>query len=229
MKGNSSLISVYTLNIKVLWGCTIFKPWVLTFQPCCKSQQGSITFTNKNILLWLFDSLCKQIDFSDLVYWFLVYSITNKSQDKLNHFKVVENFDLINTSKLSSGFPTIDPSQDKTPLKNAKKARKAIRLAAMLATRAIAVLAPLAAASIIFLSFLQDKDKVKDPWTGVEQTFNKTPNQEDYAESQYIKPLAPNTKFHTLSQNVVIIERVVKLSWQLLHFTFYFEKHPYYS
>lgn len=158
-------------------------------------------------------------------FWF-IQSLT-KVKIKWNHFKVLENSDLINTSKLSSGFPTIDPSHDKTPLKNAKKARKAIRLAAMLATRAIAVLAPLAAASIIFLSFLWDK--VKDPWTGVEQIFSKTPNQEDYAESQNIKPQAPNTKFHSLPQNVVKIERVVKLSWQLAHFTFYFEKHPYYS
>ena len=58
------------------------------------------------------------------------------------------------TSKLSSGCPTIDPSHDNTPLKNARNARKAIKLAAMLATNAMAVEAPLAAASMIFLSSL---------------------------------------------------------------------------
>ena len=49
----------------------------------------------------------------------------------------------------------MDPIQDKTPLKNARNARKAIRFAAILATNAIAVDAPLAAASITFLSLLE--------------------------------------------------------------------------
>lgn len=49
----------------------------------------------------------------------------------------------------------MDPIHDNTPLKNARKARKAIKLAAMLATKAMAVLAPLAAASMMFLSVLK--------------------------------------------------------------------------
>ena len=55
----------------------------------------------------------------------------------------------------------MDPIQDKTPLKNARNARKAIRFAAILATNAIAVDAPLAAASITFLSLLERIKKEK--------------------------------------------------------------------
>lgn len=49
----------------------------------------------------------------------------------------------------------MDPIQDNTPLRNARNAVKAMRFAAMLATNAIAVDAPLAAASITFLSVLE--------------------------------------------------------------------------
>ena len=49
----------------------------------------------------------------------------------------------------------MDPIQDNTALKNARNARKAMRFAAILATNAIAVDAPLAAASITFLSVLE--------------------------------------------------------------------------
>lgn len=66
----------------------------------------------------------------------------------------------MHTSKLRSGRPTMDPSHDNTPLKNARNARKAIKLAAMLATNAMAVDAPLAAASITFLSLLQKNKTV---------------------------------------------------------------------
>ena len=72
------------------------------------------------------------------------------------------------TSKLSSGWPTIDPIHDKTPLKNARKARNAIKLAAMLATKAMAVLAPLAAASMTFLSVLKISTtylRIKSTWS----------------------------------------------------------------
>lgn len=51
----------------------------------------------------------------------------------------------------------MDPNHDNTPLKNARNARNAIKLAAILATNAMAVEAPLAAASMTFLSFLQNK------------------------------------------------------------------------
>ena len=53
----------------------------------------------------------------------------------------------------------MDPIQDNIPLKNARNARKAMRFAAILATNAIAVDAPLAAASIMFLSVLERTGK----------------------------------------------------------------------
>ena len=53
----------------------------------------------------------------------------------------------------------MDPIQDNIPLKNARNARKAMRFAAILATNAIAVDAPLAAASITFLSVLERMGK----------------------------------------------------------------------
>lgn len=56
----------------------------------------------------------------------------------------------------------MDPIQDNIPLKNARNARKAMRFAAILATNAIAVDAPLAAASITFLSVLERMGKKKE-------------------------------------------------------------------
>jgi hypothetical protein len=49
----------------------------------------------------------------------------------------------------------MEPSQESIALKNAKNARNAIKLAAMLATREIAVHAPFAAASITLRSPLK--------------------------------------------------------------------------
>ena len=58
----------------------------------------------------------------------------------------------------------MDPIQDNIPLKNARNARKAMRFAAILATNAIAVDAPLAAASITFLSVLERMGKKRREW-----------------------------------------------------------------
>lgn len=81
-------------------------------------------------------------------------TLANFKRNKVN-LSVYNDLTLTSTSKLSSEWPTIDPIHDNTPLKNARKARKAIKLAAMLATKAMAVLAPLAAASMTFLSVLK--------------------------------------------------------------------------
>ena len=55
------------------------------------------------------------------------------------------------------GKPTKLPNHDKTALTNSNMAINAIRLAAMLATNLMEADAPAAAASNIFLSFLENK------------------------------------------------------------------------
>lgn len=55
----------------------------------------------------------------------------------------------------NSGYPTKLPNQENTALTKANIARKAIKLAAMLATSFIDDEAPAAAASNMFLSFLK--------------------------------------------------------------------------
>ena len=81
------------------------------------------------------------------MYMYILLQMYTKNKEKKNL--------QTSTWKLSCGWPTMDPIHDNTPLKNARKARKAIKLAAMLATKAMAVLAPLAAASMTFLSVLK--------------------------------------------------------------------------
>ena len=58
------------------------------------------------------------------------------------------------TSKLSSHNPTIQPSQESSPLKNASIDVKAINITPMLATKPIDIDAPTANASNIFFSSL---------------------------------------------------------------------------
>ena len=64
----------------------------------------------------------------------------------------------LQTSNVSGGsnIPTLSPNQVKVALTKALRAMKAIRLAAILATRAMAVEAPVEAASIMFLSGLKN-------------------------------------------------------------------------
>ena len=61
--------------------------------------------------------------------------------------------------KLSSGYPSMLPKYDNTPLKNEMNAKKVMSMAATLATKVMADAAPLAAASITFLSSLKGKIK----------------------------------------------------------------------
>lgn len=67
-----------------------------------------------------------------------------------------------------SGYPTILPSQLKALFMNPRMARKAIKFAAMLATRPIEADAPLLAASRMFCSslgsFLKKKKKKKESY-----------------------------------------------------------------
>lgn len=59
------------------------------------------------------------------------------------------------TEKLSCGQSNIPPSQERTPLKKANSARKAIRLTTMLATRTTAPDAPWDVASNMDVHFLR--------------------------------------------------------------------------
>lgn len=119
-------------------------------------------WTRRNTLMDLLKILwdCNKRALIVLLNWIIFFALpfstflsSNQCKIKTKCHKSIA-FWVNHTWNVSAGYPTIPPSQLKAWFINPRMARKAIRLAAMLATRPMEAEAPLLAASRMFCSSL---------------------------------------------------------------------------